>query len=168
MIVSTKNLKFISISFIAVFISIQPLNAQQKFVFEKPAMGSPFAISIFANDSAKAAQAAASAFHCADSLNAIFSDYIDSSELNRLNVTSGQNRYVPVSEALFDILKYSLEAAKMSGGSYDISMGPVVKLWRKARKEKVLPNRDSLTMAMSKVGYQYIHLNEVEKSVWLE
>jgi len=168
MIVSTKNLKFISISFIAVFISIQPLHAQQKFVFEKPAMGSPFAISIFANDSAKAAQAAASAFHCADSLNAIFSDYIDSSELNRLNVTSGQNRYVPVSEALFDILKYSLEAAKMSGGSYDISMGPVVKLWRKARKEKVLPNRDSLTMAMSKVGYQYIHLNEVEKSVWLE
>src|SRR6185437_5863446 len=148
--------------------SIQPLHAQQKFVFDKPAMGSPFAISIFANDSAKAAQAAASAFHCADSLNAIFSDYIDSSELNRLNVTSGQNRYVPVSEALFDILKYSLEAAKMSGGSYDISMGPVVKLWRKARKEKVLPNRDSLTMAMSKVGYQYIHLNEVEKSVWLE
>lgn len=168
MIVSTKYLKFISIYFTAVFISIQPLHAQQKFVFEKPSMGSPFTISIFASDSTKAAQTAASAFRCADSLNAIFSDYIDSSELNRLNATSGQNRYVPVSEALFDILKYSLEAAKLSGGSYDISMGPVVKLWRKARKEKALPNRDSLKMALRKVGYQYIHLNEVEKSVWLE
>jgi len=168
MIVSTKNLKFISIFFITVFISIQALHAQQKFVFEKPAMGSPFTISIFANDSTKAAEIATSAFHCADSLNAIFSDYIDSSELNRLNATSGQNRYMPVSEALFDILKYSLEAAKLSGGSYDISMGPVVKLWRKARKEKVLPNRDSLKIALSKIGYQYIHLNEVQKSVWLE
>src|SRR6185312_4977766 len=168
MIVSTKNLKFISIFFITVFISIQALHAQQKFVFEKPAMGSPFTISIFANDSTKAAEIATSAFHCADSLNAIFSDYIDSSELNRLNATSGQNRYVPVSEALFDILKYSLEAAKLSGGSYDISMGPVVKLWRKARKEKALPNRDSLKIALSKIGYQYIHLNEVQKSVWLE
>lgn len=168
MIYSTKYLKFISIFFIAVFISIQSLRAQQKFVFEKPAMGSPFTISIFANDSAKAAQTAASAFHCADSLNAIFSDYIDSSELNRLNATSGQNSYVPVSEALFDILKYSLAAARLSGGSYDISMGPVVKLWRNARKEKALPNRDSLKMALRKVGYQYIHLNEVQKSVWLE
>ncbi len=131
-------------------------------------MGSPFTISIFANDSAKAAQAAESAFHCADSLNAIFSDYIDSSELNRLNATSGENRYVPVSAALFDILQYSLAAAKISGGSFDISMGPVVKLWRKARKEKVMPDRDSLKNAMNKVGYQYIHLNMNQRSVWLE
>jgi len=162
------SLKSLSIFFIVTVLITQTLFAQQKFVFEKPAMGSPFTISIFANDSAKAAEVAASAFHCADSLNAIFSDYIDSSELNRLNATSGQNRYVSVSAALFDILKYSLDAAKLSGGSYDISMGPVVKLWRKARKEKVLPNPDSLKIALKKVGYRYIHLNSVEKSVWLE
>lgn len=167
MSVSTINLKLLSF-FTTALIITQALFGQQKFVFEKPAMGSPFTISIFANDSAKAAQAAASAFHCADSLNAIFSDYIDSSELNRLNATSGQNRYVPVSEPLFDILNYSIEAAKLSHGGFDITMGPVVKLWRKARKEKKLPNPDSLKKAMDKVGYRYIHLNEIEKSVWLE
>lgn len=168
MIVSTKNLKLIITFFTTALLFTQVLFGQQKFVFEKPAMGSPFTISIFADDSVKAALAAASAFHCADSLNAIFSDYIDSSELNRLNATSGQNRYVPVSAALFDILKYSLDAARLSGGSYDISMGPVVKLWRKARKEKVLPNRDSLKIALNKVGYKYIHLNPDQQSVWLE
>jgi len=168
MIVSTKNFRLFSISFIVALLFTQVLFGQQKFVFEKPAMGSPFTISIYANDSSKAALAAASAFHCADSLNAIFSDYIDSSELNRLNATSGQNRYVPVSAALFDILEYSLEAARLSDGSYDITMGPVVKLWRKARKEKVLPNSDSLIIAMSKTGYQFIHLNKVDKTVWLE
>ncbi len=168
MISTLINSKFISIFFTVSFLFTHSLFGQQKFVFEKPEMGSPFTISIFANDSAKAAQVAESAFHCADSLNTIFSDYIDSSELNRLNATSGENRYVSVSPALFDILKYSLEAAKISEGSYDITMGPVVKLWRKARKEKVLPNADSLKNAMGKVGYQYIHLDINQRSVWLE
>lgn len=131
-------------------------------------MGSPFTISIFSTDSLQAAAAANVAFRCADSLNAIFSDYIDSSELNRLNTTSGQGRYVRVSEALFDILTYSVEAARLSGGSYDISMGPVVKLWRKARKEEKLPDADSLKIALRKVGYRFIHLDAVHKSVWLE
>jgi hypothetical protein len=62
MSVSTRTLKLISF-FIAAVLFTQALFGQQKFVFEKPAMGSPFTISIFANDSAKAAQAAASAFH---------------------------------------------------------------------------------------------------------
>lgn len=141
---------------------------QQKFVFEQPKMGSPFTISIFTNDSVKAQLIAFAAFHCADSLNNIFSDYIDSSELNRLNALSGKNCYVPVSAALFDILKYSVEAGKLSKGSYDISMGPVVKLWRKARKEKKMPDSDSLKRAISFVGFQYIHLDAENRTVWLE
>ena len=166
MIASIKKIS--AFIFVFGFVFIEQAIGQQKFVFEKPAMGSPFTISIYAIDSAKAAQAASLGFHCADSLNEIFSDYIDSSELNRLNATSGQNRFVPVSEALFDILKYSIEAARLSDGAYDISMGPVVKLWRKARKEKRLPDLDSLKAAMQKVGYRFIHLNDKEKSVWLE
>ncbi len=98
----------------------------------------------------------------------IFSDYLDSSELNRLNATSGQNRYVPISAAMLDILKYSLEAAQESEGSYDISMGPVVKLWRKARAEQKLPDADSLQIALQKVGYKFIHLDTVHQAVWLE
>jgi len=160
--------KIIPVIFLITFLSTQALYAQQKFVFEQPKMGSPFTISIFAKDSAKAAQAATVAFHCADSLNQIFSDYLDSSELNHLNATSGQNRYVPVSTAMFDILKYAVDAARKSKGSYDISMGPVVRLWRQARKEKKLPDEDSLQSALKKVGYQFIHLDTVHQSVWLE
>ena len=157
-----------SFLFIIVCLYAQGLYAQKKFVFEEPKMGSPFTISFFANDSAKAAKVAAIAFHCADSLNQIFSDYIDSSELNRLNATSGQNRYVPVSAAMMDILKYALEAARESEGNYDISMGPVVRLWRKARNKKTLPDKDSLQSAMKKVGYKFIHLDSVQQTVWLE
>lgn len=163
-----SRVKFISILLLSFFVSTQILYAQRKFVFEQPKMGSPFTISIFATESLSAARAAHEAFQCADSLNAIFSDYIDSSELNRLNATCGQGRYIPVSAALFDILKYSLEAARLSEASYDISMGPVVKLWRQARREKKLPDSDSLKDALRKVGYRFIHLDSVHRSVWLE
>ena len=143
-------------------------NAQHRYVFEQPKMGSPFTITIYGNDSAAVANAAAAAFRKADTLNAILSDYADSSEINRLSATSGMNRYVPVSTPLFDILQRSLLAAQLSKGSYDITIGPVVRLWRVARKTKIFPRTDSIRSALLRVGYQNLHLDTITHSVWLE
>jgi len=140
-------------------------DGQQKYLFEQPKMGSPFTITIYGNDSMAAS---AAAFRKADTLNAVFSDYIDSSELNRLSATSGQGRYVVVSAPLFTILQRSLEAARLSKGSFDVTIGPVVKVWRQARKRKVFPNADTLKAALQKTGYRYIHLDSIHQSVWLE
>src|SRR6478609_8540150 len=78
-------------------------NAQRKYIFEEPKMGSPFTITIFTNDSLLAADAAKSAFKKADSLNEILSDYIFNSEINRLSRSSGSGKYIPLSTFLFDI-----------------------------------------------------------------
>ncbi len=144
------------------------LTAQTKYVFEEPKMGSPFTITIYTNDSIKAATVAAKAFQLADSLNNILSDYIDSSEINRLSASSGKNIYVPVSAPLFDIIKRAQAAAQLSNGAYDITIGPVVKLWRKARKAKAFPNKDSLQTALQKTGYKYVHLDTIHQSIYLE
>lgn len=152
---------------IYVFFSVR-LNAQQKFIFEQPKMGSPFTITIFTNDSVKAAAVVAKAFLLADTLNNILSDYIDSSEINCLSNTAGKNNYVPVSQPLFHIIQQAQEAAGLSKGAYDITIGPVVKLWRQARKSKTFPNKDSLQSALQKVGYRYIHLDTAKHAVYLE
>jgi thiamine biosynthesis lipoprotein len=131
-------------------------------------MGSPFTITIDAADSIAAASAASAAFQTAETLNSILSDYIDSSEINRLSATSGKGRYVAVSPPLFNILLRSQEAARLSGGSYDVTIGPVVKLWRKARKTGIFPDKDSLKTALQRTGYRYIHLDTLHHSVWLE
>jgi len=141
---------------------------QKKFVFEEGKMGSPFTIIICAIDSLKAAEAAAEAFKKADTLNNILSDYIDSSELNRLNATSGQGHYIKVSSWLFNILVVAQTAAELSGGNYDITIGPVVKLWRKARSTHIFPHKDSIAAALSVVGFHYLHLDTANQSVWLE
>ncbi len=142
--------------------------AQQKYVFEQPKMGSPFTITIYTTDSIAATLAAGQAFQVADSLNLLLSDYVDSSEINRLSATSGSGKYVKVSLPLFNILQRALDAAIISDGAYDITIGPVVKLWRRARKDQRLPSPDSIRQALQKVGYHYVHLDIMTHSVWLE
>jgi thiamine biosynthesis lipoprotein len=143
-------------------------HGQTKYVFEKPEMGSPFTITIYGRDSAGVAQAAALAFDTAEKLNALLSDYIDSSEINRLSATGGQHRWVPVSPPLFDILQKSLQAARLSNGSYDITVGPVVRLWRKARKTHQFPDTAALRAALERTGYRWLHLDTVNHAVWLD
>jgi thiamine biosynthesis lipoprotein len=142
--------------------------SQRKYSFTQPKMGSPFTITIFAGDSVAAAGAAADAFRLADSLNSILSDYIDSSEINRLSATSGRDKYIPVSAPLFDILRRAQEAAVLSGGGYDITIGPVVRLWRRSRKTGVPPSRTEIAAALRNTGYRSLHLDTSAQSVRLE
>ncbi len=142
--------------------------AQQKFIFEQPKMGSPFTITLYTIDSVKAATIAAQAFQLADSLNNILSDYIDSSEINRLSATSGTGQYLPVSIPLFNIIQRAQQAAILSNGAFDITIGTIIKLWRKARKTKTFPDKDSLRTALQKTGYRYLHLDTIHHTIRLE
>ncbi len=148
-------------------VSVQSF-AQRKYIFEQPKMASPFTITIYTGDSTKAATTAAQAFQLVDSFNAILSDYIDSSEINRLSTTAGKGFYVPVSSPLFYVLQRAQTAARLSNGAYDITLGTVIKLWRKARQTKTFPDNDSLQTALLKTGYQYVHLDSIHRSAWLE
>ena len=130
-------------------------------------MGSPFNILIFTIDSLQAAQAAEATFLFIDTLNGIYSDYLPESELNRLCQTAGTGNWVKVSEPLFSVLSQAKEASVQSSGSFDITLTPVIKLWRKARKNNVLPSKDSIEHALTKVGYRNILLDTINRSVKL-
>lgn len=114
----------------------------KKYNFQQPKMGSPFNIVIYSTDSVAAEKAALQAFRMIDTLNEVYSDYLPFSELNRLCKTSGSGRWVVLSDALFSILQKSYAAARISSGSFDVTMSPVIRLWRTARKEKRLPDKD--------------------------
>jgi FAD:protein FMN transferase len=130
-------------------------------------MGSPLNITIFANDYARASFLGQKSFQIADSLNLIFSDYLENSELNRLNKTAGTDTFTPVSPALWDIINQSVKASKQCNGAFDISVGNIVKLWRKARKEKIFPDKTVLQNSLQTVDYQYIILDSTTRSVKL-
>lgn len=140
----------------------------KKYVFSEAKMGSPFVITIYGTDSLRVQQVANLAFKKVDHLNNIFSDYIYDSELNRLSRSSGSGDYVPVSTPLFRILTLAQEASAFSHGTFDVTLGPVVRLWREARQKHVFPDSSAIRQALKKTGYRYLHLNKYQQSVWLE
>jgi thiamine biosynthesis lipoprotein len=130
-------------------------------------MGSPLNITLYTNDSIKAHKIATEAYKIADSLNLIYSDYLENSELNLLSKNSGTNEFIKVSPAFWDILKLSIKASQKSKGAFDITVGSIVKLWRKARKEKILPEKTVLKNTLQSIDYQHLIIDSITHSVKL-
>jgi len=139
----------------------------QRFEFTRPEMGVPFRIVLYAPNVADAEAAAIAAFARIEQLNDILSDYDTDSELSRLSRTAGEGRAVPVNEDLWFVLTHSQEMAARSDGAFDITVGPVMNLWRKARREKKLPRPDSLTNARAAVGWRKLELDTRQQTAML-
>lgn len=53
----------------------------------------------------------------------------------------------------------------MGGGAFDVTIGPVVDLWRQAKKNGRQPTPEQLAEAKSRVGYDKLILNEQNKTI---
>jgi thiamine biosynthesis lipoprotein len=160
---------FLRIFFFAVLLcnSLQTIAQQKRFAFTESKMGSPFSIIFYYNDSAEASRIAKQSFALTDSFVAIFSDYIDSSELSKLSASAANALPVKVSPALWDILRQSKMAFDQSGGAFDITIGPLSRLWRKARKEKQFPGSESVMKTKQLVGFNKIIFDTLHQQVTL-
>ncbi len=145
--------------------AVQPAKLQ-RFEFSEPHMGTRVRIVFYASDEATAKKAAKAAFGRIAELNAIMSDYQPTSELMRLCENSG-GPPVEVSVDLFEILKKSEEYAKMTDGAFDVSIGPVVRLWRKARRTRTMPKAEEIKKALELVDYRKIKLDAKGRTVQL-
>ncbi len=144
-----------------------PLAPFARYEFTEPQMGVPFKIVVYAADDATANRAARAAYRRIEALNAILSDYEDDSELVRLSKGSPHTEPVKVSDDLFRVLALSQEVAKRSEGAFDVSVGPIVQLWRRARRQGALPPVDLLQRARAAVDFRAIMLDAAQKTVQL-
>lgn len=122
-------------------------------------MGVPFKLILYARDEPLANLAARAAFKRISELNRILSDYDPDSELSRLSRSAGANTWVIVSDDLWRVLWKSQELAQRTQGAFDITVGPYVRLWRRAKREKQLPSAALLADARACVGFQAIELD---------
>lgn len=141
--------------------------AESRFEFSRPQMGLPFRIVLYAPDESKARSAADAVFQRVAELNDILSDYDTDSELSRLSRTAGESRAVRVSDDLWRVLRCSQEMAERSQGAFDITVGPTVSLWRKARRERKLPDPTRLEAARAAVGYRHLRLDSRKRTATL-
>jgi len=168
---SVRAVRWILAAAAALHLSVVPSapadESLQKFVYEKAEMGLPFRISMYASDEATAKVAAEAAFERIAVLNGILSDYDPDSELSRLSRSSGQGKAVPVSTDLWNVLVRAQEFAARSDGAFDITVGPLVNLWRRARHKQELPSPELIAEMKARVGYKNLRLDPEHRTVEL-
>ncbi|MHB1424451.1 MAG: FAD:protein FMN transferase [Gemmataceae bacterium] len=140
--------------------------ALTRYTFTEPHMGTRFRIIVYAPDRNSAREAIQDAYARIASLNATMSDYDKASELMRLCAKAG-GPPVPVSRELFFVLSRAQEVSRQSDGAFDATVGPLVKLWRQARKEHQLPAADKLAEARALVGWRNVRLDADKGTVQL-
>jgi thiamine biosynthesis lipoprotein len=130
-------------------------------------MGMAFRIVLYAPAQNAGDAAAEAAFARIKQLNDIMSDYDEDSELSKLSNTSGSGRPVSVSPDLWFVLSHAQDLAVRSDGAFDVTVGPLVNLWRRARRQHRLPDPEGLAKARQAVGYHHVQLDPATHTVEL-
>lgn len=139
----------------------------QRFQFKRGLMGTQFTVTLYTPDSLSAQQAYNQVSARMDTLNQVMSDYLDGSEINRLSQTSGSGRWIPVSVPLFDVLHKAHTIARLSGGRFDPTIGPLSQLWRRAVRQRTFPSARERRRARRAVGYRFMEFNSTTRSIRL-
>jgi FAD:protein FMN transferase len=131
-----------------------------RFEFESKHMGTTFRVVLFAPDAPTAKAASEAAFKRVAQLDAIMSDYKKDSELMLLCQSFAK-------DDLFAVLHKGAELSAKCDGAFDVTVGPVVQLWRLARRTQELPDAKEFADARAKVGWKKVELDAQKKTVRL-
>ena len=151
-------------------VSPTPAADPRRFEYEEPHMGTKFRLVLYAPDQDTADRAARAVFARVGELNRVMSDYDPTSELMRLCGKSAVKPAGPVtvSDDLFTVLAKGQEVATLSDGAFDMTLGPIVRLWRQARKDRLLPDEEERAAALKRVGYKKMELDPKARTVDLK
>jgi thiamine biosynthesis lipoprotein len=140
-----------------------------RYEYREPHMGTEFTVTLYAADQAQAVAAARAAFKRVREVENALSDYKPSSEVMKLCAANDADpgKTFPVGEDLAAVLKTGLAVSKQSDGAFDVTVGPLSKLWREARKAKRLPDPAALAAAKEKVGYEKVTFDPEKRTVKL-
>lgn len=146
--------------------SMLPDAQLRRFEFKQPHMGTLFTITLYAPGEAQAREASDAASAKITALEQVMTDYDPESELMQL-CRRPVGEPTRVSTELFDVLEKSQRVAELSDGAFDVTVGPVVRLWRRTRRTGTLPPAEVLAQARAAVGWRKLKLDARNKTVTL-
>lgn len=136
----------------------------EKFVETRAVMSTLATITLISNSSARAVEATEAGFAALDSVVALMNAHAAQGDLAQVNASAGR-RAVPVAPATFAVLQQALAISSQSGGAFDVTVGPLIALWRRCAEEQRLPTDRELETARSRTGYQQVELDTLGRTV---
>lgn len=128
------------------------------------AMGTFARVVVIAENLNTAKKCIESAFKQITKVDDLMSDYKDDSEISSLNRDSFKTA-VQLSQSTYEVVQRSIEFSKLTDGAFDVTVGPLIELFRRAKDEQVLPVQDEIDDAKSKVGYEKLKLDDQNRTV---
>jgi thiamine biosynthesis lipoprotein len=122
------------------------------------AMGTTFTVIVYGAAGQELETAIDAAFAELQRLDEMLSNYKPGSEWSVVNRFAAQ-RPVKVTPELFRLLSECLRYSRETEGAFDITVGPLVKVWGFYGGRGQLPQAEDVTAALGLVGYRHLHLD---------
>ncbi|MEO8678694.1 MAG: FAD:protein FMN transferase [Vicinamibacterales bacterium] len=127
-------------------------------------MGTSMTIEVYGGDPKSRADAIDEAFASMVEIDRLMSNYRDDSELAQINAHAAE-RPIRVSEPMWGVLSAAQLVSQRSGGAFDISVGPLVRLWGFHDKQPHVPTDAELRQVRPLVGYENVVLDAAAHTV---
>ncbi len=96
----------------------------------------------------------------------LLSEFRPDSQISEINANAGKGQVV-VDDEVLELIERALKISRLSKGYFDISVGPLKKMYRFTNKEFNFPEKHHISNTLKSVGYQKIAINRVSKAVGL-
>jgi thiamine biosynthesis lipoprotein len=100
-------------------------------------------------------------------LDAMMSLYKDASEITKVNLAAGKVP-VRVSPEMIEVVEHAAKISRLSGGVFDVSIGPLVVLWQMRLKEGKIPTDNEIARVRPLVNYRNIVVDRKASTIFLK
>ncbi|MFH1540465.1 MAG: FAD:protein FMN transferase [Elusimicrobiota bacterium] len=133
----------------------------REFSETKILMGTTVEIKVWSHNEVLAKKSIAGAFDEITRVENIFSVYRPTSEISKLN----KNGSAVVSDEIMQLIKKSNYFSEISDGAFDITVLPIIELWKNAKKRGEIPKEKEIKNTLKIVGWRNILIDEKNRKI---
>lgn len=132
----------------------------------EPIMGTDVTITVVAPSAKEGQEAIDAAMEEIKRLDRMMSLYKDDSQVTRVNRAAGEHA-VQVSPEMIEVVEEARKVSGLSGGAFDITIGPLVVLWQMRLKEGTVPTEKEIKAVLRLVDEREVHIDPKGPSLFL-
>jgi len=174
--ISTALLRYLTALFLLFYCptvlflsSCNVLSPDKERLFKKSTvlMDTIVSITVVSTSRDKAEKAIDEAFRELKRLEEIMNFYSEESEVSKINRNAGI-RPVKVSMDMIDIIEKAIYVSRLTEGAFDITTGPLTRLWDFQSRNPKVPEPSEIRKALRLVNYRDIVINKKTSTVFLK
>lgn len=129
-------------------------------------MGTDVSVTVVADSVEKGEAAINAALDEIKRLDRMMSLYKDDSEITRVNMAAGKHP-VTVSPEMIEVAEKAVQISELTGGAFDVTIGPLVVLWQMRLKQDAIPSDAEIKNVLSRIGYRNLVIDAHKSTIYL-